>query len=115
MMTTNEIAPVASSTLQFQNILDFIAVLAGIIAIYYLIHLNKKLGGKLSAAIRFFNLGMVANVLAIAWSTFWGHLYVVAGASLDIHHLLMSLGMIFFILSIHKLSGLVVGQDNSTR
>ena len=97
----------APSVFSIQSILDLIAVVIGIIAIYSLIRLNKKLGGKLSSAIRFFNLGMAANVLAIIWSTFWGHTYTIAGATFDLHHLLMSLGMILFIISARKLSGLV--------
>lgn len=99
--------PVTSYVLQFQNVLDFIAILVGVIAIYYLTRLNQKLGGKLSGAIMYFNLGMAANVLAISWSIFWGHIYTIAGAGLDMHHVLMSIGMIFFILSTRKLSGLV--------
>ncbi|OGI95372.1 hypothetical protein A2917_02285 [Candidatus Nomurabacteria bacterium RIFCSPLOWO2_01_FULL_42_17] len=107
MPTTHEMVPVASGVLQFQTVLDTIAILVGIVAIYSLLRLNKSLGGKLSSAIRFFNLGMAANVVAIIWSTFYGHMYIVAGATLDIHHLLMSVGMIFFVISTRKLSGLV--------
>lgn len=109
MMPINEMIPITSGSVPVQSILDFIAVLAGVVAIYYLFRLNKRLGGKLSGAIRFFNLGVASNVLAIAWSTFLGHLYIVAGISLDIHHLLMSVGMIFFIFSTHKLSELIQG------
>ena len=65
MMSANEMVPVASSVFQVQGILDLVAILLGVVAIYSLIRLNKKLGGKLSAAINFFNLGMAANVLAI--------------------------------------------------
>ncbi len=107
MMSANEMVPVASRALSVQGVLDFIAILVGIIAIYSLIRLNQKLGGKLSVAIRFFNLGMAANVLAIFWSTFWGHEYTLAGVTFDVHHLFMTLGMIFFIISTRKLSGLV--------
>lgn len=99
--------PIASNTLPIQSILDLIAIIIGVIAIYSLIRLNQKLGGKLSLVVKFFNLGMAANVLAIIWSTFFGHIYTVAGVSFDIHHLLMSVGMIFFILSTRKLLGLV--------
>ncbi|MEK7499396.1 MAG: hypothetical protein AAB649_02205 [Patescibacteria group bacterium] len=108
MVPTHEAVTALPAVLNVQSLLDFIAVLFGVVAIYSLIRLNRKLGGKLSAAIRFFNFGMAANVLAVVWSTFWGHLYMIAGVSFDFHHLLMSVGMIFFILSTNKLSGLVV-------
>ncbi len=107
MMSANEMIPIASGALQVQGLLDLVAVFVGVIAIYSLIRLNKKLGGKLSSAVNFFNLGMAANVLAIFWSTFWSHMYTIAGVTFDIHHLLMSVGMILFIISTRKLSGLV--------
>jgi hypothetical protein len=108
MESTHEMLPMVSGVLQVQGVLDLIAILVGVVAIYSLLRLNKKLGGKLSSAIRFFNLGMASNVLAIIWSTFLGHIYTIGGISFDIHHVLMSVGMIFFILSTRKLSGLVV-------
>lgn len=107
MMSAEEMAPTVGYAIGIQDIVDLIAILVGTIAIYYLIRLNRKLGGKLSGAIRFFNLGMAANVLAILWSAFLGHVYIVGGMEIDAHHFLMSIGMIFFILSTRKLSGLV--------
>ncbi len=106
-MSTNEMIPISQNVLQVQGVLDFFAILLGVIAIYSLIRLNKKLGGKLSSAVKFFNLGMTANVLAIVWSTFFGHMYNVTGQTFDIHHFLMTVGMILFIISTRKLSGLV--------
>lgn len=97
-----------SNIFHVQSILDFIAVLIGVITIYSLIRLNKRLGGKLSSAIRFFNFGMAANVLAIVWSTFWEHEYMLAGVTFDIHHLFMTVGMILFIISTRKFFGLVL-------
>ena len=97
-----------SGAIQVQTVLDSFAILIGIVAIFYLIRLNRKLGGKMSTAISFFNLGMVCNVLAISWATFLGHLYILAGVTFDVHHLFMTIGMIFFILSTHKFSQLMV-------
>ena len=107
MMTTDELAPTVGYVIGVQGVVDLIAIVVGTVAIYYLIRLNRKLGGKLSGGIRFFNFGMAANVLAILWSAFIGHIYVIFGTEIDIHHFLMSIGMIFFILSTRKLSGLV--------
>ncbi len=107
MMSAEEMAPTVGYVIGVQGVVDFIAIMVGIIAIYSLIRLNEKLGGKLSGAIRFFNLGMAANVLAILWSAFLGHMFIIAGMEVDAHHFLMSIGMIFFILSTRKLSGLV--------
>lgn len=113
-MSTDEIVPlrdgvshILENAFLAQTALDLTVIIIGFIAVYSLIRLNKKLGGKLSSAIRLFNIGMFINISAILWSTFWGHVYTVAGMSFDIHHLLMSVGMIFFIISTHKFSGLV--------
>lgn len=106
-MSTNEMVPVVSSVSQIQSVLDLAAIIIGVVSIYSLVRLNKKLGGKLSGAIKFFNLGMTANVLAIISSVLWVHEYTLSGVTFDLHHVLMSIGMIFFILSTRKLSGLV--------
>ena len=110
MMMSNEMVPMTSATtnlFQVQTMIDLIAVVIGVFAIYYIIRLNRKLGGKLSMAVRFFNLGIASNVTALVWSTFWGHMYTVAGINFDVHHVFMDIGMIFFIISTHKLSGLI--------
>lgn len=100
----------ASRTISAQVLFDVVAVLAGIVAIYHLVCLNRKLGGKLSGALKFFNFGVLANVLSIAWSTLWSHtIYTFGAITFDIHHVLMSLGMVFFIISTHKFSSLVQG------
>ena len=109
-MSSEEVIFVADNTIQIQILFDVVAALAGIIAIYHLVCLNRKLGGKLSDALRFFNLGVLANVLSIVWSTFSSHaIYTLGTITFDVHHVLMSLGMIFFIISTHKFSSLVKG------
>ncbi len=105
MMSSNEIV-MGPSTNIFQGSLDAFAVAIGLVAIYLLIKLNRKLGGKLSGALRLFNLGMAANVVAITWSSFSGHVYVVGGIPIDIHHFFMTLGMIFFIIATNRFSSL---------
>lgn len=109
-MSSEEIVLATSGTISAQIFFDVIAVLAGIVAIYHLVCLNRKLGGRLSGALKFFNLGVLSNVLSIAWSTFADHaVYTLGAVTFDIHHVFMSLGMVFFIVSTHKFSSLVQG------
>lgn len=109
-MSSEEIVLASGGMIPAQTFFDVVAVLAGIVAIYHLVSLNRKLGGKLSGALKFFNLGVLSNVLSITWSTFVGHaIYTLGTVMFDIHHVFMSLGMVFFIVSTHKFSSLVQG------
>lgn len=109
-MSSEEIVLATGNAISAQIFFDVIAVLAGIVAIYHLVCLNRKLGGKLSGALKFFNLGVLSNVLSIAWSTFSSHaIYIIGTVTFDIHHVFMSLGMVFFIISTHKFSSLIQG------
>lgn len=106
-------------------IIDIIASIIGFISIGLLVNLNKNLGGKMSGAIRLFIGGIIFMVLAFTWSTFFGHGDFVsainqikgnslsmdhmatASKPLDIHHVFMAIGMIFFIFSAQKFSSLI--------
>lgn len=90
-----------------QTILYVIAVIIGVVAVYLLIRLNRRLGGKLNIALRLFVGGVISNTVAIIWTLSGGPMFSVGGALFDVHHLLMTLGMIFFIFSVHRFSSLV--------
>ncbi len=98
-------AMAGSNTLQLS--VDALAVLIGIFAIALVIKLNRQLGGRINQALRYFILGVLCNVLAILWSLFFGHVLVVGGMNLDMHQNLMTLGMLFFIISTARFSKLV--------
>ena len=104
-----EMAPLAANlSVNFvQLVIDIAAILIGFFAIYLLVKVNRKLGGKINTALQFFVWGVLSNIAAILWSLFFEHTYVVAGMAFDIHQLLMTLGMIFFILSTHRFSSLI--------
>ena len=91
----------------FQLSIDFLAVFIGLFAIVMVIKLNHKLGGRIHRALRYFILGVLSNVLAIVWSLSFGHLYTIGGFSLDMHQNLMTIGMVFFIISTVRFSKLV--------
>lgn len=95
----------ASNFLQFS--IDILAAVIGLFAVLVVIRLNRRLGGKISKALTFFILGVFCNILAIVWSVFFGHVFLVGGMNFNLHQNLMSLGMIFFIVSTTKFSKLV--------
>ncbi len=98
---------VAGSVNYIQLIFDVVAIATGIITVFFLLQLNSKVGGKLNSALWFFIWGMVANISAIIWSIFFGHVYVLVGMEFDLHHFLMTVGMIFFIISTSRFFSIV--------
>ncbi len=87
--------------------INIAAIVIGFLSMYLLIRLNRQLGGRIQTALWFFVLGVLANVAAILWSLFFEHTYIVANTTFDAHQLLMTIGMIFFILSTRKFSLLI--------
>ncbi len=104
--TMNSVAA-ASDTLQFG--VDILSILIGIFAFILAIRLIRKLGGSINQALKFFIAGVVCNAVAIGWSMAFEHGYVLGGMYIDIHQNLMTLGMIFFIISTFRFSKLVRG------
>lgn len=92
----------ASVSSMFQLSVNSIAVIIGLAAVIVAIGLVRKLGGRINLAIRYFILGIVCNATAIGWSIFFDHIYVIGGSAIDVHQNLMTLGMIFFIVSTFK-------------
>lgn len=91
-------------------LVESIAVIVGFIAVYLLLRLNTRLGGKINAALRFFILGVLSNVLAIVLSELGYHQYAFGTLTIDIHHVLMAIGMIFFVISTRRFSSLISNE-----
>lgn len=88
-------------------IVDVAAVIIGLAAIYFVLRLNKSLGGKIKSALRFYILGIFANVFAMIWTAFFGHTYTIGAVTFDIHNVFMAIGMVFFTVSTYRFSLLV--------
>lgn len=84
-----------------------ISIVASVITIVYLLHLNSRIGGKISTALSFFVGGIAINAIAIVWTAFIGHYMTIDGFQFDVHDSLMGIGMIFYILSAHQFSKLI--------
>ena len=76
----------------------------GLFSIFLIFKLNRKIGRKIRIALRFFILGVLANVTAILWTSFWGHTYTIGTVEFDVHNVFMTIGMVFFIISTYKLN-----------
>ena len=86
---------------------DIVAICIGLIAIIFVVRLNRKLGGKIKSALWFFLLGVFINMFAMLWTAFFGHVYTLGTVTFDVHDVFMAVGMIFFILSAYRFSLLV--------
>lgn len=93
-----------------QLIMDAVAIGTGLITVFFLLRLNLRIGGKINSALWFFIWGMMANTSAILWSTFFVHVYTFNGLEFDMHHFLMTLGMMFFIVSTSRFFSIVKGE-----
>ncbi len=94
-----------SNTIQI--LINLSAVAVGLLAVVWVLKLNRRFGGRVNQALRFFIAGILCNVFAIGWSLFFEHAYVVGSMALDVHQNLMTLGMIFFIFSTARFSKLI--------
>ncbi|MCR4311087.1 MAG: hypothetical protein NUV54_00745 [Candidatus Taylorbacteria bacterium] len=90
-----------------QHSINTVALVVAFLAVVVAIRMAGAMGGRIRKAIFYFILGIVANALAVFWTLFFAHQYLVWGVYLDVHQNLMSLGMIFFVISTYKFSKLV--------
>lgn len=95
----------ASNT--FQIVINMIAIVVGLLAVVWVFHLNRTLGGRVRQALWFFIAGILCNVVAVGWSLFLEHDFIFRNIAIDIHQNLMTAGMIFFIISTARFSKLI--------
>ena len=81
-------------------VLDILGVLVGLVSIYIIFHLNKKIKGDVGKALNFFICGISFMMLAFIWTIIFTRLKLVPAPPIDVHHFLMAIGMIFFVMSI---------------
>lgn len=90
--------------------IDIVGIATGLIAIFLLLNINKTLGGKISGALKFFVWGVVVMIAAFLWTIIFTRLKMLPPPLIDIHHLLMTTGMLLFIFSAKKFASLLRPQ-----
>ena len=88
-------------------IIDFVGVIIGFISIAKMLKLNSTLGGRIGGSINLVVGGVMLNVLAFLWTIVFTRLKLLQAPLLDVHHLLMTVGMILFVLAAKKFSSLI--------
>ena len=87
-------------------LLDLFGIVVGIVSIWVIAGTKKTVGGKVGEALDLFMFGILAQILAFTWTLVFSRLKLIPAPSLDIHHLLMAVGMILFVLSTKKFASL---------
>ncbi len=87
-------------------IIDFIGVLVAIVSIFMLFELKNKIGGSLGSALTFIMTGVLFNTAALVWTIIFTRLALLPKPAIDVHHLFMTLGMVFFVFAAIKFANL---------
>jgi tryptophan-rich sensory protein len=90
--------------------IDFLGILIGLLSVAKMIGLKKTLGGRLGTILNLVVVGVSLNILAFAWTVIFTRLKLLPAPSLDVHHLLMTFGMILFVLAAKKFSSIAQPQ-----
>lgn len=87
--------------------IDIIGVAVGFFSVVKMFKLNRTLGGRMGNAINLVLGGVVSNILAFLWTIAFTRLKLLPAPILDVHHFLMTIGMILFVLAARRFSVLI--------
>lgn len=88
-------------------IIDIIGVVIGSVSIVKMLRINRTLGGRIGGTINLVVGGVILNVLAFFWTIIFIRLKLLPAPQLDVHHLLMTIGMVLFVFAAKKFSTLI--------
>ncbi len=88
-------------------VIDIVGISIGLFSIATIIRLGRALGGGgLGVALNLFVWGIVFMMTAFTWTIVFTRLKLFVAPPIDVHHLLMTSGMILFVLAARKFSSL---------
>lgn len=88
-------------------IVDVLGVLIGIISVFLIYATARKIGGRVQQGLLYMVWGLVAMVVSFASSLYFVFKNVMDMNSMAIHSSIMVVGVILFIISARKFSGLL--------
>lgn len=83
-------------------VIDLIGVAIGLVSIGVMVGSLGTVGGLVAKWVTLVLAGITLQVLALLWTTIVERLNLVE-APIDVHHLLMTIGMIFFVIAALKM------------
>lgn len=87
-------------------IIDIIGVGIGVICLWVIISTSSKVGGQVGSAFNWVLLGILFQMAAIVYTIIFTRLKLFPALALDIHHGLMVIGLILFVVAAKKFSDL---------
>jgi hypothetical protein len=87
-------------------IFDIIGILIGLVSIFVVSGLKSKIGGSMGKAFNLFIAGILSMMLAFLYTIVFSRLKLLTAPHIDVHHLIMTVGLIFFMLAAMKFANL---------
>lgn len=87
-------------------LIDFIGVAAGLICLWIIASASSKIGGQVGSAFNLVLGGIIFQMAAIVYTIIFTRLKLFPAPPVDIHHALMVIGLILFVISAKKFSDL---------
>jgi len=90
-------------------LIDFVGIAVGLVSIFMMFTLKKSIGGRMGNIINLVVGGVSFNILAFGYTVTFTRLKLFSiPGGIDVHHILMTVGMILFVLAARKFS--LLGQ-----
>jgi len=82
-------------------IIDIVGMIVGLVSIFIILNLSKNIGGDVGKALNLIVFGITFMLLALLETIVFGRLSLLQNLkpSVDVHHLFMAVGMIFFVVA----------------
>ncbi len=93
-----------SPAIQKLLIIDFTGILIGLISIGILLYSLKGQKSSLKRISIMVMTGVLFNMMALTWTIVFARLKLFPAPAIDVHHLFMATGMIFFVVAVWKFS-----------
>jgi len=88
-------------------LIDIVSILIGLVSIFTILAKKKSIGGKVGSALGLFIWGIVFMVAAFSYTIVFSRLKLLAvPGRVDVHHLLMAIGMVLFVVAARKFASL---------
>jgi tellurite resistance protein TehA-like permease len=89
-------------SLSIALIIDIIGIIIGVVSITSVLKTKKSLGGAVGKGLSVFIWGVLFMILAFLYTIVFSRLKLLGAPPIDVHHALMTIGMILFVIAAQK-------------
>lgn len=87
-------------------IIDIVGVLAGVISIGVILSSSRTVGGQVGSAFNLVLIGILFQMSAVIYTIVFTRLKLFPAPVVDIHHGLMVIGLVFFVMAARQFAKL---------